>query len=494
MRDALRAILDESGPCAHAGLAYQIGGRPECVLPQDAAELAARDAWLGRVTNVGIHPDYVEVAHARAQALFERAASESDDGPRVCVAHGELLTPLLVGHGNASPTGVGLTLHHTWGVPVIPGSALKGLLAHYVAATYGTADAGHAESDDVRVPYRPPAKRNGRVVEAPGSAYRVLFGAPEVDGTGTSVASAGHLRFHDALPVRVAADSAFLMHDVLTPHHANYYAGASAWPNEYEDPVPVPFVCVRPRLTFHFAVEGPAAWAEQALAWLCDALAEWGVGGKTARGYGRFAFNLDADRRKVEQAREQRAQERLSEQAPDARWQWLVRRASEEQLAEWARVVFVARNKRSCSLVPSLARAPLDPDVEDAALRDALITAGYVAAWRQGRVRDDARLNRSADNLRALAAAVDPPPVAAEPPWRAKLRAVEAKDFNALKQLADEARQPGSAWPLEGLEALRKALRKTLDKQSRPAKRAFVEQFGRLVEERRDAARAPEQD
>ncbi len=493
MRDALRAIFDESDAGVHAGLAYQIGGRPECVLPQDAADLTARDAWLGQVAKIRFHPDYVVVAQARAQALFERAASESGDSTRVCVAHGELLTPLLVGHGNASPTGVGLTLHHTWGVPVIPGSALKGLLAHYVAATYGSADAEGAESDDLRAPYRPPARRNGRVVEAPGSAQRVLFGAPDVDGATPSTACAGRLRFHDALPVRVDADSAFLMHDVLTPHHANYYAGASAWPNEYEDPVPVPFLCVRPRLTFHFAVEGPAAWAEQALAWLCDALAEWGVGGKTTRGYGRFAFDLDADRRKTEQAREQRTQERLSEQAPGARWQWLVHRASEEQLAEWARVVFVARSQRSCRVVSSLARAPLDPDVEDAALREALIGAGYVAAWRQGRGRDGARLNRGADNLRALAAAVDPQPVAPEPFWRAKLNAVDPTDFDALKKLADEARQPGSGWPLPGLQELLAALRATVGKRPKPGKQAVVEQFGRFVKERREAARAPEQ-
>jgi CRISPR-associated protein Cmr6 len=52
----------------------------------------------------------------------------------------ELLSRLLVGHGTQSPTEVGLTTHRTWGVPVVPGTALKGLLSHYVDAVYGPRD------------------------------------------------------------------------------------------------------------------------------------------------------------------------------------------------------------------------------------------------------------------------------------------------------------------------------------------------------------------
>jgi CRISPR-associated protein Csb2 len=52
----------------------------------------------------------------------------------------EFASRLLIGHGNASATGVGLSVHHTWGVSVILGSALKGLPAHYLDVFFGPAN------------------------------------------------------------------------------------------------------------------------------------------------------------------------------------------------------------------------------------------------------------------------------------------------------------------------------------------------------------------
>lgn len=288
MRDALRSL---GPPPDHPALAYDawapIGA--EGTVPNEV-----RATWLERLSNRPVTSDY-------ARALDRWRSSFHDDGDRTFEL--ELAARLLVGHGNNSATDVGLTLHHTWGVPVIPGTALKGLLAHYVDAVYGPED-----------PHVPPWERTGpdrertrwegvtwsdnRIRRGPGDLYRVLFGAPDADADGEMAArglnagaAAGVVSFHDALyvvPDKADGDCPFAK-DVLTVHQKTYYDEAGkSFPNDYDDPNPVAFLSVRPGARFLFALSGPAAWTELAERLLVDALREWGVGGKTSSGYGRF--------------------------------------------------------------------------------------------------------------------------------------------------------------------------------------------------------------
>ena len=88
----------------------------------------SKDQWLRNLANTAIAPDY----RAHVDAWL---ASFAHTSARLFTL--TLTSRLLIGHGNTSGTDVGLTVHHTWGVPVVPGSALKGTLAHHVATTYG---------------------------------------------------------------------------------------------------------------------------------------------------------------------------------------------------------------------------------------------------------------------------------------------------------------------------------------------------------------------
>jgi CRISPR-associated protein Cmr6 len=206
-----------------------------------------------------------------------------------------LASRLLVGHGNASATEVGLTVHHTWGVPMIPGSALKGLCAHYTAATYGLRDderKGAAPGDPQKELSGPAWDENRRrVVGAPGNFYRALFGAPDA---GSDPASAGLVIFHDALyvPGSASGDKPFAV-DVLTVHQRSYYGQEGEtqpgprWPNDYDSPNPVGFISVKPGTQLLLAVDGGPGWSRIALNLLTEALHAWGVGGKTSAGYGR---------------------------------------------------------------------------------------------------------------------------------------------------------------------------------------------------------------
>jgi len=208
---------------------------------------------------------------------------------------------LLVGHGNSSPTEVGLTVHHTWGVPMIPGSALKGLLAHYIDAKYGPRNdlpPWDQEGEETeRAKWQSVSWDGNRIQRGPGQHYRALFGSPDAEQDDQmrryefdAGAARGLVVFHDALYIPNNAgdelDTPYAV-DVLTVHQKRYYDGAgSTWACDFDDPIPVAFLSVRPGARFQLALSGPPDWTELAGALLSDALADWGVGGKTSAGYG----------------------------------------------------------------------------------------------------------------------------------------------------------------------------------------------------------------
>lgn len=263
MRDDLRGLprSTDKGP-SHAGLAH------ERYAPQKDDEAKDENSpwrrWLRWMDAAGEPEDYA-VAYRRwreSLAQWHTASVTMRASSR-----------LLAGHGNASPTGVGLTLHHTWGVPVIPGSSLKGVLAAFLRASFEPAEVAEA--------------------------CRRLFGVPGDERLGQA-ASVGQVIFHDAPWVssrgKEGAESRMLARDVLTVHQRSWYGDAKSWPNDYESPNPVAFLSVRPEGRFLVALSvAPGADAEtlSLLRWaadrLCEALCNWGVGGKTAAGYGRLA-------------------------------------------------------------------------------------------------------------------------------------------------------------------------------------------------------------
>lgn len=288
MRQVLRDSIGREVP-DHLGLAYDAWAPTEVTDGKVSDD--NRRPWLEKLAELAVSPDY-----ARS---FERwKASFSSAGDRL--AELTLTSRLLIGHGNASAIDVGLTVHHTWGVPFIPGSALKGLVAHYVDATYGPTDASkkpwEQQGDErVRSDYQGVTWNRRRIERGPGVVYRALFGAPDAREDATmrengfeAGAAAGLVTFHDALyvPGSLAGNKPFAA-DVLTVHQKGYYdsSGQSA-PNDYDGPNPVAFLTVRPQCRLLLALSGPSEWTELAAQLLADALKNWGVGGKTAAGYG----------------------------------------------------------------------------------------------------------------------------------------------------------------------------------------------------------------
>jgi CRISPR-associated protein Cmr6 len=196
---------------------------------------------------------------------------------------------MIIGLGSGSVLETGLTLNHLYGVPLIPGSALKGLAAHYCSAVWGVKDSRFKGLNrDAKGNILPrPAANLGRPQE--GEFFDFMFGSTE---------EAGFLTFHDAW-IEPQSLSGALVRDVLTTHHGDYYMkktrndGSLHAPSDFDDPNPVSFLSVKGEFELRVSCEDGAAnanamrhWENLALDLLGKAISEWGIGGKTSSGYG----------------------------------------------------------------------------------------------------------------------------------------------------------------------------------------------------------------
>lgn len=194
---------------------------------------------------------------------------------------------VIVGLGAESVRETGITLLHLYGMPVLPGSALKGLARRYLTRR------GEARSEIELEEIATVMFGRGAGQPALGTKQSQRANGEEIE------AVAAHLTYFDAwyVPGSAPQDKP-LRRDVITVHHPRYYrsqgkaGGESSLPPvpwDLDDPNPVAFISARGR--FLVAVRGPDAegqWAEQALTVLERALADWGIGAKTSSGYGRL--------------------------------------------------------------------------------------------------------------------------------------------------------------------------------------------------------------
>lgn len=214
-------------------------------------EPQTKQTHLDEVTRICKHTEAYVDYYGRWKDLLHRAQARTV----------ELVTQsrMIVGIGEASVRDIGIMLHHTYGVPFIPGSSLKGLAAAYARKLPGW--------------------------EPNSESYRTLFG----DGR-----QSGVVDFMDAVWVPDP-----LVHplsvDIINVHYQSYYTHFGKGNDDQEvqrmfmeAPVPNYFVCVQPNVRLLLAVNGPETWAQSALQLLQLAADEVGVGAKTNSGYGRL--------------------------------------------------------------------------------------------------------------------------------------------------------------------------------------------------------------
>ena len=191
-------------------------------------------------------PLYTEAFTSRREVLAET----------VTFQRAKTIQPLIAGLGSSNVLETGLTLNPTYGIPMLPGSSIKGITAHYAAG----------------------------VIEP--ELYGLLFGHSD-----DKEQEAGFIRFYDAWLVPESIKGA-LKHDVMTPHHSGQDV-----PSDFDEPVPVRFLHVSGTFEIGIACEDPdpttrEEWADFVFILICEALKNYGIGGKTRSGYGRMELEL----------------------------------------------------------------------------------------------------------------------------------------------------------------------------------------------------------
>jgi len=218
---------------------------------------------------------------------------------------------LVVGLGDESIYETNVRLMRNYGVPYIPGSALKGVAKHW--AVYKIAETLQGNSEKYQGDFSALAGRVQRALDgrdedfygeltslswdlvleglggpltlALGEAlepFREVFGTTNHEGT---------VVFFDALPLPESIwETPILELDIMNPHYPRYYQGNEP-PGDWQEPNPIFFLTVPMGIEFKIAVglrEGNANHVNLASALLAGALSELGVGAKTALGYGRL--------------------------------------------------------------------------------------------------------------------------------------------------------------------------------------------------------------
>lgn len=198
---------------------------------------------------------------------------------------------LIVGLGSEHVQETNMTLHHIYGIPYIPGSAVKGVVRHWwLQEDFDNSEDKALEDEN----------------------FLALFGSQE---------RRGEVQFLDAYPEQVHFAT-----DIMNPHYPDYYSGSKP-PTDSQNPVPINFLTVE-KTAFRFAfLAKKQELLNKLKARFEDVLEMKGIGAKTAVGYGYFR-NFEDQTDKIidtfkrqqqaerEEAERQREAERLASLSP----------------------------------------------------------------------------------------------------------------------------------------------------------------------------------
>ncbi|MEO0298082.1 MAG: type III-B CRISPR module RAMP protein Cmr6 [candidate division WOR-3 bacterium] len=178
---------------------------------------------------------------------------------------------MIIGLGSESVYETSLTLHHVYSVPYIPGSALKGSFRSFIIRKFFENYEKKALKDD---------------------NFRSIFGGGELteEEKIDFDSEKGNIIFFDSFPEGLV----MIGGDILTPHFNDYYQHQEA-PTDTKNPDPIPFLSVKGQFKVVIGIKENCKeilfgkpkkdfLKEQ----LKDMLTNYGVGGKTAVGYGYF--------------------------------------------------------------------------------------------------------------------------------------------------------------------------------------------------------------
>jgi CRISPR-associated protein Cmr6 len=191
---------------------------------------------------------------------------------------------LIVGLGASHPQETSMTLHHIYGIPYIPGSAIKGVTRHWAVLKFAEELSRREKKDfEIAVEEVSKALEDGKGLDELKVGDLEFSQLIEIFGTQKQQ---GKVIFFNAYPI----GDINLKIDVMNPHYPEYYSKGQA-PTDWQNPIPIKFLTVEnTKFQFYLAVRGENSnkILEKTKELCLKALKEHGIGAKTSLGYGIF--------------------------------------------------------------------------------------------------------------------------------------------------------------------------------------------------------------
>lgn len=188
---------------------------------------------------------------------------------------------LVIGLGAAHPQETSMTLHHIYGIPYIPGSAIKGVTKHWAVQKFAAHLFQSQNNNDFEKTLKEISEdldngneRNSIVDDIKFNDLIKIFGTQK---------KAGEVIFMDAFPI----GDVKLKMDIMNPHYQDYYNGINA-PADWLSPNPIKFLTVEETIFQFYLLSKNQELLTITEKLLKEALKESGIGAKTSLGYGLF--------------------------------------------------------------------------------------------------------------------------------------------------------------------------------------------------------------
>jgi len=174
---------------------------------------------------------------------------------------------LIVGLGSGSVLETSIKLHHIYGVPYIPASAIKGVLRTYRIWKLAEWNEEKYKEIEKRI------NENKSTRDEEKNLIKI-FGNQQ---------QKGKLIILDAYPTNFEGFDI----DIMNPHFPDYYDKDEP-PADWQNPNPITFLTIPEGTTFKFFFKNINIYDNNLKDDLQKAFKNIGIGGKTALGYGLF--------------------------------------------------------------------------------------------------------------------------------------------------------------------------------------------------------------
>lgn len=195
---------------------------------------------------------------------------------------------LIIGLGAAHPQETSMTLHHIYGIPYIPGSAIKGVTKHYVVIELADKYRKDFKTENNKDGFKTALKKISEALDK-GEDLELMFDSgikfEELIKIFGNQKQQGKVIFMDAYPV----GDINLKIDIMNPHYPGYYSGNNP-PADWQNPNPIKFLTVEKTKFQFILISKDENLLGKANYLLKRALENFGVGAKTSLGYGLFEF------------------------------------------------------------------------------------------------------------------------------------------------------------------------------------------------------------